>query len=97
MARDQHQEFVMIFSEGYLRLNYFNWPCVLNSNSVSLLVFRSKILCDAKPKPVSIKFQSKRSRLPQSAKGEGVIYYAKSEVLDLDSNLLFLGGGGGGM
>ena len=24
----------------------------------------------------------------------GVIYYAKSEVLDLESNLLFLGGGG---
>ena len=36
-----------------------------------LLVFRRKILCDAKPKLVSRKFQSKRSRLPQSTKGGG--------------------------
>ena len=57
-----------------------------------LLVFRRKILCDAKPKPVSRKVQSKRSRLPQSTKG-GIIYYAKSEVPELESNLLFLGGG----
>ena len=63
-----------------------------------LLVFRRKILCDAKPKPLSRKFKSKRSRLPQSTKGGGggVIYYTKSEVLELEPNLLFLGGGGGG-
>ena len=53
--------------------------------SFSLLVFR-------RPKPVSRKFQSKRSRSPQSTKGGGVIYYVKSEVLDLESNLLFGGG-----
>ena len=59
-----------------------------NTNAVEeqhSLVFRRKILCDAKPKPVSRKFQYKRSRLPESTKvGEGVIYYAKSEVLDLE-------------
>ena len=67
-----------------------------NCQPIFLLVFRRKILCDAKPKPVPRKFQSKRSRLPQSTKGGGggVIYYVKSEVLDLESNLLFPGGGG---
>ena len=64
-------------------------------HTIQCTLFRRKILCDAKPKPVSRKFQSKRSRLPQSTKGGGwVIYYAKSEVLDLESNLLFLRGGG---
>ena len=31
---------------------------------------------------------------PNLLMGGGVIHYAKSEVLDLESNLLFLGGGG---
>ena len=31
---------------------------------------------------------------PNLLRGGGVIYYAKSEVLELESNLLFLGGGG---
>ena len=60
------------------------------------LVFRRKILCDAKPKPVSRKSQSKRSRLPQS-NNVGVIYYAKSEVPKLESILLFPRGGGIGV
>ena len=46
---------------------------------------------------MSRKFKSKRSRLPQSTKGRGceVIYYAKSEVPDLESNLLYSGVGVG--
>ena len=45
---------------------------------------------------MSRKFQSKRSGLPQSTKGweGGVIYYTKSEVPELESNLQFLEGGG---
>ena len=51
-----------------------------------IFVYWSSEGCDAKPKPVSRKFQSKHSRLPQSTKGRGEIYYAKSEVLELESN-----------
>ena len=36
-----------------------------------LLVFRRKILCDAKPKPVSRKFRSKRGSLRQTTKVGG--------------------------
>ena len=32
---------------------------------------------------------------PNLLRGGGIIYYVKSEVLDLESNLLFLVGGGG--
>ena len=87
----------LLFSENCL---FLNWN-LLSFYSVGLLVFRRKILCDAKPKPVSRKFWSNRGSL-MVVGGGGWVNYQMQIVTKLPNEniqtyqLQMIDSGGGG-